>query len=161
MAYRVVFTDKTQVSVGQEQGKKLIELQASVTKPAYVMIKDSSYKLSTISKIISVPDDIKTLPMIDSGMVKRCEGSIHREIYRLYMKELKRDQPRTWEEFKAKAYDYLYGKKQDWCDYTKGGCICKDRKEEVPVPVSTERVKEVSLTKYRMWTNYYYGFYEE
>ena len=143
MAYRVVFTDKTQVSVDQEQGKKLIELQASVTKPAYVMIKDSSYKLSTISKIISVPDDIKTLPMIDSGMVKRCEGSIHREIYRLYMKELKRDQPRTWEEFKAKAYDYLYGKKQDWCDYTKGGCICKDRKKEVPVPVSTERVKEV------------------
>lgn len=142
MAYRVVFTDKTQVSVDQEQGQKLIQLQASVTKPAYVVIKDSSYKLSTISKIISVPDDIKTLPMIDSGMVKRCEGSIHREIYRLFMKEIQREKPRTWQEFKPKAYNYLYEKKKDWCDYTKGGCICNGKKE-VPVPVSTERVKEV------------------
>ena len=142
MAYRVVFSDRTQVSVTQEQGQKLMQLQSAVTKPAYVNIAGSQYKLSSITKVIHTPDQLKTLPMIDSGMVKRCEGSIHREIYRLYMKELQREEPRTWQEFKTKAYNYLYEKKQDWCDYTKDGCICKDKKE-VPVPVSTERVKEV------------------
>ena len=142
MAYRVVFSDRTQVSVTQEQGEKLMQLQSAVTKPAYVNIAGSQYKLSSITKVIHTPDQLKTLPMIDSGMVKRCEGSIHREIYRLYMKELQREEPRTWQEFKTKAYNYLYEKKQDWCDYTKDGCICKDKKE-VPVPVSTERVKEV------------------
>lgn len=141
MAYRVVFSDRTQVSVTQEQGEKLMQLQSAVTKPAYVNIAGSQYKLSSITKVIHTPDQLKTLPMIDSGMVKRCEGSIHREIYRLYMKELQREEPRTWQEFKTKAYNYLYEKKQDWCDYTKDGCICKDKKE-VPVPVSTERVKE-------------------
>lgn len=152
MAYRVVFTDKTQVSVDQEQGKKLIELQASVTKPAYVMIKDSSYKLSTISKIISVPDDIKTLPMIDSGMVKRCDNPIHAEIQKRFLKELQREKPRKWAVFKPAAYAYLHsdkyfdnecgGVREEWCDYTTVGCICNGKKE-VPVPVSTERVKEV------------------
>lgn len=142
MAYRVVFSDRTQVSVTQEQGEKLMQLQSAVTKPAYVNIAGSQYKLSSITKVIHTPDQLKTLPMIDSGMVKRCEGSIHREIYRLYMKELQREEPRTWQEFKTKAYNYLYEKKQDWCDYTKDGCICKGKKE-VPVPVSTERVKEV------------------
>lgn len=142
MAYRVVFSDRTQVSVTQEQGEKLMQLQSAVTKPAYVNIAGSQYKLSSITKVIHTPDQLKTLPMIDSGMVKRCEGSIHREIYRLYMKELQREEPRKWDEFKPKAYNYLYEKKQDWCDYTKDGCICKDKKE-VPVPVSTERVKEV------------------
>lgn len=142
MAYRVVFSDRTQVSVTQEQGEKLMQLQSAVTKPAYVNIAGSQYKLSSITKVIHTPDQLKTLPMIDSGMVKRCEGSIHREIYRLYMKELQREEPRKWDEFKTKAYNYLYEKKQDWCDYTKDGCICKDKKE-VPVPVSTERVKEV------------------
>lgn len=142
MAYRVVFSDRTQVSVTQEQGQKLMQLQSAVTKPAYVNIAGSQYKLSSITKVIHTPDQLKTLPMIDSGMVKRCEGSIHREIYRLYMKELQREEPRKWDEFKTKAYNYLYEKKQDWCDYTKDGCICKDKKE-VPVPVSTERVKEV------------------
>lgn len=143
MAYRVVFSDRTQVSVNQHQGEEIIKIQSRVTgKPDYVNLSGSQYKLSTITKVILVPDEIKTLPMIDSGMVKRCEGSIHREIYRLYMKELQREEPRTWQEFKPKAYSYLYEKKKDWCDYTKDGCICKDKKE-VPVPVSTERVKEV------------------
>ena len=142
MAYRVVFSDRTQVSVTQEQGEKLMQLQSAVTKPAYVNIAGSQYKLSSITKVIHTPDQLKTLPMIDSGMVKRCEGSIHREIYRMYMKERQREEPRKWDEFKPKAYNYLYEKKKDWCDYTKDGCICKDKKE-VPVPVSTERVKEV------------------
>ena len=142
MSYRVVFSDRTQVAVTQEQGEKLMQLQSAVTKPSYVNIAGSQYKLSSITKVIHTPDQLKTLPMIDSGMVKRCEGSIHREIYRLYMKELQREEPRTWQEFKTKAYNYLYEKKKDWCDYTKDGCICKDKKE-VPVPVSTERVKEV------------------
>lgn len=138
MAYRVVFSDRTQVAVTQEQGEKLMQLQSAVTKPAYVNIAGSQYKLSSITKVIHTPDQLKTLPMIDSGMVKRCEGSIHREIYRLYMKELQREEPRKWDEFKPKAYNYLYEKKKDWCDYTKAGCICKDKKE-----ITTADVKEV------------------
>ena len=115
-----------------------MQLQSAVTKPAYVNIAGSQYKLSSITKVIHTPDQLKTLPMIDSGMVKRCEGSIHREIYRLYMKELQREEPRTWQEFKPKAYNHLYEKKKDWCDYTKDGCICKDKKE-----ITTADVKEV------------------
>ena len=71
MAYRVVFSDRTQVSVTQEQGEKLMQLQSAVTKPAYVNIAGSQYKLSSITKVIHTPDQLKTLPMIDSGMVKR------------------------------------------------------------------------------------------
>lgn len=145
MAYRVVFSDRTQVSVDQEQGKKLIELQASVTKPNYVMIAGSSYKLSSISKIVLVPDEIKTLPMIDSGIAKRHDKSIHGKILQLYTKELQREKPRKWEEFRAKAYDYLYSQSEDWCDDRKGTCVCglNEREDSKQEPISTEQVKQV------------------
>ena len=139
MAYRVVFSDRTQVSVTQEQGEKLMQLQSAVTKPAYVNIAGSQYKLSSITKVIHTPDQLKTLPMISSGMVKRHEKSIHREIYYLFMKELQKPEPRKWEEFRATAYDYLYTQSDQWCDDRKGTCVCKDK----AVPVSVEKVKEV------------------
>lgn len=149
MAYRVVFSDRTQVSVTQEQGEKLMQLQSAVTKPAYVNIAGSQYKLSSITKVIHTPDQLKTLPMIDSGMVKRCEGSIHREIKRRFGIERKtKEKPRKWDVFKPAAYAYLHsdkyfdnergGVRTEWCDYTTVGCICKDKKE-----ITTADVKEV------------------
>jgi len=148
MAYRVVFSDRTQVSVTQEQGQKLMQLQSAVTKPAYVNIAGSQYKLSSITKVIHTPDQLKTLPMIDSGMVKGCKNSIHSKIVELYAKELQKEQSRGWAVFKPAAYVYLHsdeysqkhlnGKKAEWCDYTTVGCICKDKKE-----ITTADVKEV------------------
>jgi len=139
MSYRITFSDRSQVTVDNEQGLKLMELQASVKKPEYVNIAENQYKMSTITKVMKVSETPATLPMISSGMVKRHEKSIHREIYYLYKKELTKPEPRAWEEFRAKAYDYLYSQDSEWCDDRKGTCVCKDK----AVPVSTERVKEV------------------
>ena len=148
MAYRVVFSDRTQVSVTQEQGQKLMQLQSAVTKPAYVNIAGSQYKLSSITKVIHTPDQLKTLPMIDSGMVKGCNNAIHGEIQKRFLKELQREKPRKWAVFKPAAYAYLHsdkyfenergGVRTEWCDYTTVGCICKDKKE-----ITTADVKEV------------------
>jgi len=139
MSYRITFSDRSQVTVDNEQGLKLMELQASVKKPEYVNIDGSQYKLSTITKIVKTGGTPATLPMISSGMVKRHDKSIHREIYYLFMKELQKPEPRKWEEFRATAYDYLYTQSDQWCDDRKGTCVCKDKK----IPASTERVKEV------------------
>jgi len=139
MSYRITFSDRSQVTVDNEQGLKLMELQASVKKPEYVNIAENQYKMSTITKVMKVSETPATLPMISSGMVKRHEKSIHREIYYLYKKELTKPEPRVWEEFRAAAYDYLYTQSDQWCDDRKGTCVCKDKK----IPASTERVKEV------------------
>jgi hypothetical protein len=77
MSYRITFSDRSQVTVDNEQGLKLMELQASVKKPEYVNIAENQYKMSTITKVIHTPDQLKTLPMIDSGMVKGCNNAIH------------------------------------------------------------------------------------
>lgn len=139
MSYRITFSDRSQVTVDNEQGLKLMELQASVKKPEYVNIAENQYKMSTITKVMKVSETPATLPMISSGMVKRHEKSIHREIYYLFMKELQKPEPRKWEEFRATAYDYLYSQDSEWCDDRKGTCVCKDK----TVPVSVEKVKEV------------------
>jgi len=139
MSYRITFSDRSQVTVDNEQGLKLMELQASVKKPEYVNIAENQYKMSTITKVMKVSETPATLPMISSGMVKRHEKSIHREIYYLFKKELQKPEPRKWEEFRATAYDYLYTKSDQWCDDRKGTCVCKDK----AVPVSVEKVKEV------------------
>jgi hypothetical protein len=139
MSYRITFSDRSQVTVDNEQGLKLMELQASVKKPEYVNIAENQYKMSTITKVMKVSETPATLPMISSGMVKRHEKSIHREIYYLYKKELTKPEPRVWEEFRAAAYDYLYSQDSEWCDDRKGTCVCKDK----AVPVSVEKVKEV------------------
>ena len=139
MSYRITFSDRSQVTVDNEQGLKLMELQASVKKPEYVNIAENQYKMSTITKVMKVSETPATLPMISSGMVKRHEKSIHREIYYLYKKELTKPEPRVWEEFRAAAYDYLYTQSDQWCDDRKGTCVCKDK----AVPVSVEKVKEV------------------
>ncbi len=139
MSYRITFSDRSQVTVDNEQGLKLMELQASVKKPEYVNIAENQYKMSTITKVMKVSETPATLPMISSGMVKRHEKSIHREIYYLYKKELTKPEPRVWEEFRAAAYDYLYTQSDQWCDDRKGTCVCKDK----TVPVSVEKVKEV------------------
>ena len=139
MSYIITFSDRSQVTVDNEQGLKLMELQASVKKPEYVNIAENQYKMSTITKVMKVSETPATLPMISSGMVKRHEKSIHREIYYLYKKELTKPEPRVWEEFRAAAYDYLYTQSDQWCDDRKGTCVCKDK----TVPVSVEKVKEV------------------
>lgn len=139
MSYIITFSDRSQVTVDNEQGLKLMELQASVKKPEYVNIAENQYKMSTITKVMKVSETPATLPMISSGMVKRHEKSIHREIYYLYKKELTKPEPRVWEEFRAAAYDYLYTQSDQWCDDRKGTCVCKDK----AVPVSVEKVKEV------------------
>lgn len=139
MSYRITFSDRTQVTVDDEQGQKLMQLQASVKKPEYVNIAGSQYKLSTITKVVKIVDMPKTLPLVSSGMVKRHDKSIHREIYYLFMKELQKPEHRKWEEFRATAYDYLYKQSSEWCDDRKGTCVCKDK----AVLVSTERVKEI------------------
>mgnify|MGYP003453228060 FL=1 len=139
MSYRITFSDRSQVTVDNEQGLKLMELQASVKKPEYVNIAENQYKMSTITKVMKVSETPATLQMISSGMVKRHEKSIHREIYYLFMKELQKPEPRKWEEFRQKAYDYLYTQSDRWCDDRKGTCVCKDK----TVPVSVEKVKEV------------------
>lgn len=139
MSYRITFSDRSQVTVDNEQGLKLMELQASVKKPEYVNIAENQYKMSTITKVMKVGETPATLPMISSGMVKRHDKSIHREIYYLFMKELQKPEPRKWEEFRATAYDYLYTQSDQWCDDRKGTCVCKDK----AAPVSVEKVKEV------------------
>ena len=139
MSYIITFSDRSQVTVDNEQGLKLMELQASVKKPEYVNIAENQYKMSTITKVMKVSETPATLPMISSGMVKRHDKSIHREIYYLFKKELQKPEPRKWEEFRAKAYDYLYTQSDQWCDDRKGTCVCKDK----AVPVSVEKVKEV------------------
>ena len=139
MSYRITFSDRSQVTVDNEQGLKLMELQASVKKPEYVNIAENQYKMSTITKVMKVSETPATLPMISSGMVKRHDKSIHREIYYLFMKELQKPEPRKWEEFRATAYDYLYTQSDQWCDDRKGTCVCKDKAPQL----SVEKVKEV------------------
>lgn len=140
MSYRVVLSDRTQITVTNEQGVNLMQIQASVKKPDYVNIADSQYRLSSITKVIKVADDPKPLPMLQMGNTSH-EKSIHREIYYLFKKELQKEEPRKWEEFRQKAYDYLYTKSDKWCDDRKGTCVCEKAKPQMPV--STEQVKEV------------------
>lgn len=137
--YRIHFSDRTQVTVEDEQGRKLMEIQASTKKPDYVNIADSQYRLSTIVKVVKVASEPTTVPQLMSGLTKAHDKSIHREIYYLYKKELQKPEPREWEEFRAAAYDYLYSQDKEWCDDRKHTCVCKDK----PKPVTTERVSEV------------------
>lgn len=134
--YRITFSDRTQVSVDNEQGLKLMEIQASTRKPDYININDSQYRLSTITKVIKVPDNITaTTRLIESKPISH-EKSIHEAILKLYTKELLKENPRKWEEFRAKAYDYLYTQSSKWCDDRKGTCVCKNR-------VDNKRVDEI------------------
>lgn len=139
MAYKVTFSDRSQLTVDSEQGKKLMQLQSSVTKPQYVNVAGNQYKLASITKVEVIADPPKTAPLLTSGMSRVHDKSIHREIYYLYKKELQKPEPRKWEEFRQKAYDYLYTQSSEWCDDRKGTCVCDKPK----IPPTTERVKEV------------------
>lgn len=141
MSYRIVFSDRTQLTVDDDQGHKLMELQAQVKKPDYVNIQDSQYRLSSITKVIKVPNEPRPAQLITSGKVGH-EKSIHQKILELFKIELKKENPRQWEEFRAKAYDYLYTQSDKWCDDRKGTCVCSDKKKPV-MPPSTGDVKAI------------------
>ena len=148
MSYRVHFSDRTQVTIDDEQGKKLMSVQASVKKPDYVNIADNQYRLSTVVKVVKVASEPSLAPQLQSGKSKAHDKSIHREIYYLFKKELTKPNPRKWEEFRQAAYDYLYSQDSEWCDDRKGTCVCEKQAttlnaQKDNVPVSTERVKEV------------------
>lgn len=137
--YRVVFSDKSSLTVTDEQGMKLMQVQSNVKKPEYVNINDEQYKLSRIDKIVkAMQEPVIANKQLQTGK-RSHDKSIHREIYYLYKKELEKPESRKWEEFRSAAYDYLYKKDPNWCDDRKGTCVCEDKKE----PLSIERVKEV------------------
>ncbi len=123
--YRVYFNDKTVLEVDTEQGDKLKAAQTLPKPPVYVDINKNQYKLSKVDKIQYVPDTPQPSRAIAAGHRCRGERSIHRDIYYLYKKELAKGNPRKWEEFRAKAYDYLYTQRSEWCDNKKGTCFCK------------------------------------
>lgn len=135
--YRISFTDKTTLSVSNEQGEKIKAAQMLTTRPNYVNIDNNQYKLDKITKIEYVPE-VEAVPrvMIDSGRKTNHEKSIHKAIYTMFQKELQKPDRRGWQEFRDKAYDYLYSQSPDWCDDRKGTCVCKGQ-------VSEKRVEQV------------------
>ena len=142
--YKVSFTDRSVILCTTEQGDKIKEAQMQAKPPVYVDIDQNQYKLAGISKIEYLPEEkmVKALPER-----RGCHGekSIHREIYYLYKKELATKQnPRKWEEFRSKAYDYLYTQKDEWCDGKKGTCFCtKDTHVERVIEVFGSGVKQI------------------
>lgn len=135
--YKISFTDRTMLSVTNEQGEKIKAAQTMVKRPNYVNIGENQYKLVSISKIEYVPEVVATQKvMIDSGKRTNHEKSIHKAIYTMFQKELQKPAHRGWDEFREKAYNYLYTQSPDWCDDRKGTCVCKGR-------VSDRRVEQV------------------
>lgn len=136
--YRLVFSDRNVILVTDEQGDKIKQAQKNTNPPVYVDINKGQYRLDKIARIEHVITEPPT-KQITSGR-KVHDKPIHGKIFSLYQVELKKEQPRPWEEFRAKAYDYLYTQDPDWCDDRKGTCVCKNKPS---MPPSVDRVKEV------------------
>lgn len=148
MSYRIVFSDRTQLTVDDDQGHKLMETQASTRKPDYVNIQDSQYRLSSITKVIKVPNEPKPAQLITSGKVGH-EKSIHAQIVSDWSKELEKPAHRNWEDFRQAGYEYYYsdayskkvlnGATPEWCDDRKGTCVCSDKKEPAMPPSTGDK----------------------
>lgn len=130
--YKISFTDRTVILVDTPTGDNIKAMQMESPTPNYFEVGKDVYKLDKVSKIEWQPDNnYKELPE-----PPRCRGekSIHMIIYENYRKLEKKPK---WEEYRKKAYDYIYEQKPDgkFCDHRKGTCFCKRS--------AVERVQEI------------------
>lgn len=131
--YKVSFTDRTVILVDTPTGDNIKAMQMESPAPNYFEVGKDVYKLDKVSKIEWQPDQsqAKELPQ-----GPRCHGqkSIHMIIYENYRKMTPKPK---WEEYRKKAYDYIYEQRPDakFCDNRKGTCYCERS--------AVERVQEI------------------
>ena len=132
MKYKITFTNYAQkeLIVSREAGIELMRQRTSITPIKYVEVLGGQYSLKSIKDIEPVYDVASGGLRITERSPGTCKGqhSIQYKIMQGYMSLSKPRQP--YKEYSSSAYDFLYDKKSEWCDYKKNTCVCD--KDYVP-----------------------------